>query len=457
MSTIAIIPYPESGHLNGTFGLARQLRARGHEIVYLPIHDFVEQVHAEGFAASPILERDYPRGTLARQQDELYQLRGVSQLLRIRANSGRLFAAIARSTLDAMLRAAGADLVLFDRELPAAGLLGHRAGLPICALSTTLSVGPDDDGPPLTTDVAPGSAYRARSAWAWRKIAMRRRLLDHGVRLAGIAPWLPQYLALADHCGFPRDRVLPHRGWRPALAVPQLVICPAAFDLPAVRACVERDAMRAYAAPFVDLARREPAPPVLTPAGPLVLCSLGSQPHRLATCRDLFRALVAAARLRPHVHFVLAIGRHLRPAELGELPPNASVHATVPQLALLARASLFVTHAGLNSVKEAIVSGVPMLAFPLGFDQPGNAVRIEHHGLGLRGDVRRTSPLVLGRMIDRVLHGRAFATAVRSMREIFLAADRRGAGLDFVEQLLQRHSSGASARQSASARSSVNA
>ncbi len=60
---------------------------------------------------------------------------------------------------------------------------------------------------------------------------------------------------------------------------------------------------------------------------------------------------------------------------------------------LLSRADLFITHSGLNSIKESIFYAVPMLVFPIEFktDHPGNAARIVYHVLGLRGDARKDS------------------------------------------------------------------
>jgi MGT family glycosyltransferase len=55
----------------------------------------------------------------------------------------------------------------------------------------------------------------------------------------------------------------------------------------------------------------------------------------------------------------------------------------VPQLEVLSRASLFVTHGGMNSVNEALSAGVPMLVVPQGADQPLVAERVTTLGAGL--------------------------------------------------------------------------
>jgi UDP:flavonoid glycosyltransferase YjiC (YdhE family) len=75
--------------------------------------------------------------------------------------------------------------------------------------------------------------------------------------------------------------------------------------------------------------------------------------------------------------------------DLGPAPPHVGIVERAPQLEILRRASLMITHGGLGSVKECAALGVPMLVFPLKDDQPGNAARVEARGLGrvLRGPV----------------------------------------------------------------------
>src|SRR5262249_25999472 len=57
--------------------------------------------------------------------------------------------------------------------------------------------------------------------------------------------------------------------------------------------------------------------------------------------------------------------------------------AYAPQIELLKRSSLCITHAGLNTVLEALATGVPLLAIPITNDQPGVAARIAYKNVGL--------------------------------------------------------------------------
>lgn len=115
------------------------------------------------------------------------------------------------------------------------------------------------------------------------------------------------------------------------------------------------------------------------PDRPLVLVSMGSA----YTADPGFYRACAAAFGDGGRRVVLALGGHLDPAELGELPEGVEAHAWVPQLAVLRRASLFVTHAGMGGCSEGLATGVPMIAVPRAVDQFSNAAMLAAAGVGL--------------------------------------------------------------------------
>lgn len=67
------------------------------------------------------------------------------------------------------------------------------------------------------------------------------------------------------------------------------------------------------------------------------------------------------------------------------VPSNIKIQTWYPQQAILAHPNvkLFVTQGGLQSLEEAIVFKVPVLAIPFIFDQHYNAKRIVQLGIGL--------------------------------------------------------------------------
>jgi len=91
-----------------------------------------------------------------------------------------------------------------------------------------------------------------------------------------------------------------------------------------------------------------------------------------------------------------------------------------------------VTHGGLNTVKEAILSEVPMLVIPGKWDAPGNGARVEFHGIGLLGS-RRARVQTLREQLTRLLEAPKFRTNILQMRRAF---EQRSQDAPLVNALL---------------------
>jgi len=110
---------------------------------------------------------------------------------------------------------------------------------------------------------------------------------------------------------------------------------------------------------------------------PVVYVSFGS----FLSVRGDVLARVLRALEKLDVRVAVAIGSASR-AELGELPAPWLVREFLPQVTLLGAAVAAVTHAGNNSVTEAITNGVPLLALPFSTDQFAGAAALEQRGFG---------------------------------------------------------------------------
>ena len=101
------------------------------------------------------------------------------------------------------------------------------------------------------------------------------------------------------------------------------------------------------------------------------------------------------------------------------LPNNILLREKVPQLEVLKRADLFITHCGMNSTLETIKYGVPVLALPLNGDQPINAVRIcDELKFGVRLDPDSFTDNQLNDLIDQVLSDEKFKDNIERMSKI---------------------------------------
>ena len=147
---------------------------------------------------------------------------------------------------------------------------------------------------------------------------------------------------------------------------------------------------------------------------PLILISMGTIHNRQVpfyqACFEAFAELPCRC--------VLGTGRGVDP---GPAPANFLVSEYVPQLELLERASLFVTHCGSNGVHEALLAGVPMLAFPQGSDHFAYAARLTELGAGLRVQPA-PAPADLRSLALEILGNPEFARQARVLGDSLRAA-----------------------------------
>lgn len=131
---------------------------------------------------------------------------------------------------------------------------------------------------------------------------------------------------------------------------------------------------------------------------PLVYVSFGSF---LSARADVLARVVEALRPLP-VRVAFATGS-ADPAVLGDLPAHWLVESFLPQVAILERSALAISHGGNNSITEALNFEVPLLVLPFSTDQFAGAAAIEtaQHGVALDPNV--ATPEDLRRAVSTAL------------------------------------------------------
>ncbi|GAB2751516.1 glycosyltransferase [Salinifilum aidingensis] len=166
-----------------------------------------------------------------------------------------------------------------------------------------------------------------------------------------------------------------------------------------------------------------------TPGAPVLYVALGTifteRPEFYRTCLEAFGG----------TSWQVAMSLGDVPAEaLGPLPPQVEVRSRFPQLAVLHRASAFLSHAGMNSVMEALQRGVPLVTVPQMPEQDANADRVQELGLGERLDADTASPEELRAAVARVSSDPHVRANLARMQRAIHEAGGTGRGADLIEE-----------------------
>ena len=115
---------------------------------------------------------------------------------------------------------------------------------------------------------------------------------------------------------------------------------------------------------------------------------------------------------------------------------NPLVVEYAPQLELIKKATLTITHAGMNTTLECLSSGVPMVAIPIVNDQPGVATRIAWTGTGEVVPLGKLSVKKLQKAIKRVLTEDSYKKNALRLQEAIKRSGGVSRAADIVEQVV---------------------
>lgn len=418
MANVAFLLEHEEGHLLPTFQLARRLAARGHQVSYIGLADAAELVERQGYPFSTIMENVFPKGSTRTLRDQIATADAAETGRQVGYSDSsvtdRFVGSLVRGEdLAAAIRARQPDVLLVSSLFPLNALvMSYRFGIPVVLLTPWLRPFPKKD-------------YTG--------------FIEHWLlQLRGAGTELFRLIQTAD----PKARSFQDIAAR-FISMRELILCPAELDLPRPDWGPEPEVF--YVEPSIDLSRGrednfpwERLLPDALSGRRLLYASLGSQSQEAGRDKLLaFHAAVAeAAAQLPDWQLVLSTGA-IEPREIPGLPESAIAARWVPQIPVLEKAGLMITHCGLGTVKECIFHGVPMLGFPMDKDQPDNALRIVHHGLGVSGgEFSGASAGQIVALVRQIESDPAFAERVGRMRDRFREVEDSGISVRRIEEML---------------------
>jgi MGT family glycosyltransferase len=111
------------------------------------------------------------------------------------------------------------------------------------------------------------------------------------------------------------------------------------------------------------------------------------------------------------------------------------VREYVAQLDLLPYLHAVVSHAGHNTVCEALAHGVPLVVAPIRDDQPVVASQVTDSGAGIRVHFGRVGSTELRTAITTVLDDPSYGAAARRVQTSFATAGGATVAADHLEKL----------------------
>lgn len=189
-------------------------------------------------------------------------------------------------------------------------------------------------------------------------------------------------------------------------------------------------AWQQYLAPSVDLERKEIITENLKnfiekgnsePSSQIIYCSLGTVVDihlgKTNLKTEFINKCIQIAAKNPKYYFIISLGDDLNKDVEGQVvKSNVLIVNFAPQVFILKKANLFLTHGGRNSIFEGIYLETPMLIFPLNkvWDQNGNAARAVYHQVGMKSNLNDSTEKI-EKQIHTLLTDKSYKEAVTEM------------------------------------------
>lgn len=152
--------------------------------------------------------------------------------------------------------------------------------------------------------------------------------------------------------------------------------------------------------------------------GPVIYISLGTifndHPKFFRACLEAFG--------NGSYRVVMSTGQKIHAKDLGPIPGNFLVRSHHPQLDILQRAALFLTHGGMNSASESAWFGVPMIVVPQIGDQHFVAQQVQQLGAGLRLATAQVTASSLRATAERILADQTYRQHAQTIGDSFRAS-----------------------------------
>lgn len=404
MANIGIICLSATGHLNTVLPLGCELQQRGHNITIFSAMDAETKIKGMGFKFCEVYSPSLPN-----------QLKGLANIKQTLRN----FAQIAETRLQKapkLIKQHNIDALLVDLSVFEGGTIADYLNLPYITICCMLPFYQDLTIPPIPT------TWQYNPAW-WAKL--RNQAFYSLCNLAA----KPVFQVISQY----------RQKWN-------LPPCKQTNDLFSKQAIITRHIREFefprqlpsqfhFTGPFHNSIERQPVefPFEKLNEKPLIYASMGTLQNRL----DYVFRIIAESCVGLNAQLVISLGGELEPKAFANLPGRTLVVKYAPQLELLQKATLNITHAGLNTTLESLSYGVPMVAIPVTDDQPGVAARIVWTGAGECIPLNRLTIDRLRKTVELVLTKESYKKNALKLQRAIENTKGVSCAADIIEKLVR--------------------
>jgi len=415
MTHFGLICPASTGHLNTMLPLGKELHRRGHRVTLFGILDAQAKTLAAGLEFQAICASEYPLGSVAQVLTQLGKLSGMTAL-RYTISWIEKTAALFLRELPPALKAAGVEALLIDQISPGSGTVADFLGIPFVTICSAVVVNREATIPPFFTTWG----YNP----AWWAILRNRAAYSFFDRMAQpVQDVIDEYrrqwkLPLHSH---------PNEAYSQLAQISQQ---PAELEFPRQHL----PQWFHFTGPYHSATGRQIAdfPFEKLTGQPLIYASMGTIQNRLlGTFENIAEACVGL-----DAQLVISLGGSATPDSLPNLPGSPLVVEYAPQLELLQKATLTITHCGMNTTLESLTNAVPMVAIPVTNDQPGIAARVAWTGAGEVVPLAKLNVYRLRTAVKRVLTEDAYKKNASRLQAAIRGAGGVSRAADIVEQVI---------------------
>lgn len=413
MTHFGLICPTTTGHLNTMIPVGKELALRGHQVTLIARLEAEQRARSAGLEFQAYGELEFPLGSVAKNLAALGQRSGRKALkFTIEKLSGN--ARIFLRDAPPLMRRLDVQALLVDQATVEGGTVADLLQIPFVSICSAVVLNRHYSVPPPFTNWP-----YSNSTWAH----IRNRI---GGSIA--TSLLRPVTDLIDQHRRKWKLELPSDLNERFSRVAQISQQPAELEFPRK----DLPAWFHFTGPFHSAAGRQSVdfPFERLTGQPLIYACLGTI---LSSQLEIF-STIARSCLLLDAQLVISLGGATSGGQMPRFEGSPIVVPFAPQLELIKRAALCITHGGLNTALECLANGVPMVVLPMVNDQPGVAARVAWAGCGVSIPIKKVTVAKLRRAIDEVLTEESFRQNASRLKAAIQKAGGVHRACDIIEK-----------------------